>query len=510
MRIALRSSDALWLALPLLAVHCTSSTVAQDGGTADSGSPPASDAAVEAASTDGGRAGDAPTTDAADAAPEAAVCPPSVDAGVNSYTADDPNIQYYGRVDTTNAKQPKFAASAVTVRAKFQGTALSVMFQDENRSGSFNFFDVIVDDLPAVKITPAVGKKLYDATPPGMCDGVHTVTFTKRTEADTGLTTFLGFTFTGTIVPPDPKPTRRIEIIGDSITCGAGVEATSSGAPECSQNGLLDLGNPQAGYGQGVENGYLAFGPVLARALDAEWHVTCASGIGLVRSYYSRGDQRPMPQVYDLLYPENAASAPTWDTSLFKPDVIVVALGTNDFSRDSAPVNGATAYRDSMDPAVLVRQGYVPFINQLATYYPGVTVVLVSSPILGDMYPTATDMQLTQHRTAIAETAAYYAGDGGLPPYQTSPDGGISADGGDGGATSDGAVADAGSPADAGDGGAIAEGGAAVDAGPPNVRVYAAVVDKVTGTGCGGHPSVSQQAAAAAQIETVIRSAMNW
>ncbi|MBV9950018.1 MAG: hypothetical protein JOZ69_24470 [Myxococcales bacterium] len=480
--------------LSLIAVGCSASSPAADGGT-----PP--DGGEAEAGRPKGTAGNADATAATDAtgdAPAEAACPPGVDAGVNTYAPDDPNIQYSGRFDMTNPKTPRFAASSAYITAKFRGTAVSVMFLDENRSGSFNFFDVIVDDLPPVKITPVVGKRLYDATPPGLCDGVHTVTFVKRTEADTGMATFQGFAFTGTILAPDPKPARRIEIIGDSITCGAGVEAMGTAAPECNQNGLVNLGNPQPGYGQGVENGYLAYGSVLARTLRAEWHVTCASGIGLVRNYYSRGDQRPMPQIYPLLFPENLTSTTTWDTSLFVPDVIVIGLGTNDFSRDDAPVNGAASYRAPMDRATLVRQGYVPFIDRLAAAYPGVSVVLVSSPILGDMYPTPTDLQLSEHRAAIQDVVAYYAGDAGLPPL---PEAGAAAD--TGGPGEGGAPTDASATVGA-------EAGVPADAGTPNVHVYAAVVDKVSGTGCGGHPSVQQQAAAAAQIATVIQAAVHW
>jgi lysophospholipase L1-like esterase len=262
-------------------------------------------------------------------------------------------------------------------------------------------------------------------------------------------------------------------LIGDSITCGSGVEATSTNAPECMQNGLFTrmvggVLTPQMGYGQGVENGNLAYGPVLARQLNAEWHITCAGGIGLVRNYYNR-DSRTMPDVYDLMYPEDTAATPAWDTTQFTPDVIVLALGTNDFSRESGDPNNPRAPMPvlSVDGGVGLVDGYIQFIDRLAGYYPGVSVVLVSSPILGNAYPTPTDMQLSDHATAINDVVSYYAPDGGT----TVRDGGRS-----------------------------------------NVHVSAAILDKLlpSGTGCGGHPGVAQQTAAAAKIVPVIKAAMNW
>ena len=462
--------------VPLVA-GCSSTT--PQGPGPDSGAGDATfDSAVADAGVDaieeGGAGSDAGGPEATGGGADASCAASTSDAGLTTYGPDNPAIRYTGRVDFADPTHPKFAASAVYVTTKFEGSAVKVNFSDQNLNGGFNFFDVTVDDFPALKIVPKVGVSSYDATPAGLCRGVHSVTVVKRTEADVGFTTFLGFGFDGPIMPPDPVgdggTARRIEIIGDSITCGAGIEATSTTASECSSNGLSNLiGMPISGYGQGVENGRLAYGPVLARALGAEWHVTCAGGIGLVRNYYSRGDQRTMPTIYPFLYPEDTSSTTLWDPmhDQWVPDVIVIGLGTNDFSRDSGDPSNPRPPMPvvGIDGGVGLVDGYIAFIDRLASYYPGVRVVLVSSPILGDMYPTPSDMQLSDHRQAIADVVAYFGPDGGAAP---------------------------------------------VDGGRPSVQVYAALVDKVSGTGCGGHPGIAQQAAAANQIGSVIKAAMGW
>jgi hypothetical protein len=197
---------------------------------------------------------------------------------------------------------------------------------------------------------------------------------------------------------------------------------------------------------------------VAAKALNAQWHVICAGGIGLLRNYWSRAasDPRTMPQVYLSLYPETASNTMMWDPkqNQWTPDVIMIGLGTNDFSV-AADDDGGT--RAPMTPGAF-KVGLISFIATLEGYYPGVTVVIVSSPILGDMYPTPSDMQLTDDRGAVQAVTDYYA-----------------------------------------------------DAGDSNVRVYAAMVNSVSGIGCGGHPNVAQQAAAATKtIVPVIKAAMNW
>jgi lysophospholipase L1-like esterase len=474
------------LTLALLALRCSSggSTPSADAGASDAG-------ASDAGASDAGE-GDADA--AAGAQPTGCTFDPGFDGGKRTFGPFDPNIQIVGRVDLTQpSKRPRFSASAASITAKFMGDSVAVRLFDENRGGSFNLFEAVVDNYPPVELIAAnidqaqtqvvfpVNVVDDAGAPAALPCGTHTITVVKRTEADTGWTEFGGFDF-AEILPPDPILTRKIEIIGDSITCGAGVEANGVSAGSCSSNGFVDSkGNPVAGYGQGVENGYVAYGPVLARQLNAAWHVTCASGIGLVRSYWSRGDQTPMPGIYPFLFPEdemtNKAPWPTtqWatqgDASLSgTPDVIVIGLGTNDFSRDGPPgPDGGTQLRDPMpvgsvldagldaasDAGETLEQGYVQFIDQLKGYFQGVHVVLISSPILGDMYPTPTDMQLTQHAQAIQDVSAYYAND-------------------------------------------------------PNVHVDFVVLPKVLGTGCGGHPGVAQQASAATAIATKIKSIMSW
>jgi GNAT superfamily N-acetyltransferase len=185
------------------------------------------------------------------------------------YAPDDPNILYTGRIDFSNAKEPKFSAPAVYIRARFRGTGVSVLLEDEFKWGTNrNYFDAVIDDNTVVKIAPEQGVTRYEAAS-GLPNAEHTITLVKRTEASIGYSKFLGFEFDGEILPPPEKPARRIEFIGDSITAGAGIEADNNSA-ECQADG----------WGQPYNNARLAYGPVLARSLGTEYHVSAVSGIG--------------------------------------------------------------------------------------------------------------------------------------------------------------------------------------------------------------------------------------
>src|ERR1700730_9317273 len=118
----------------------------------------------------------------------------SVDTGppdtmIRVYAADDPNIQYTGRIDFTNPKIPKYSVGGVYIAARFLGTAVSVSLKDEFRYGMYrNYYDAILDGAFVVEIKPQQG--LTDAgtlivdypIAAGLPYGEHVIAIVKRTE----------------------------------------------------------------------------------------------------------------------------------------------------------------------------------------------------------------------------------------------------------------------------------------------------------------------------------------
>jgi hypothetical protein len=153
---------------------------------------------------------------------------------------------------------------------------------------------------------------------------------------------------------------------------------------------------------------------VAASILNAEYHISAVSGIGLVRNYSFQYDKRPMPEVYDSLFFEQVAS-PAWDPQRFVPDAVVIALGTNDFSPG-----------DSDRPIMKVEDfvnAYVQFINKLRGYFPNADIFCVSSPMLGDGWPTAEYKSATDQKASITEVVTQFnqKGDTKVFKHFTSP-----------------------------------------------------------------------------------------
>lgn len=137
---------------------------------------------------------------------------------------------------------------------------------------------------------------------------------------------------TDKLCPPPAAKERKMEIIGDSITCGYGVEAESELQP----------------FHTETENPAKSYSLLTAKALGAEANLVSWSGNGIVSGYVEETAAAPsdkwlMPEVYrytdisgsHTLFGDDESKAEQWekwDFSRFVPDAVLINLGTNDCS----------------------------------------------------------------------------------------------------------------------------------------------------------------------------------
>ena len=299
------------------------------------------------------------------------------DTTLRTVTPDDTaHLLYSGRMDFTDPTRPVYAAPGASVTAKFTGVSISVMFQDAMRGQ--NYYDVIVDGTQTFLIQPLSGKTKYDVVPnaaqniPPLDYKEHTVVFVKRTETSQGSVTFLGFEFGGPPSPAPARPTRKLEIIGDSITAGSGVEP-----------GLNQV-NCNTASGNAAQNAYLTYGAELARNLNAEWYITAAGGRGVFENYEC-GSADTLPAGYDHMNQRDLTS-PLWDHTKYVPDAIIIDLGTNDFSPDNCDKPPISPACDPVKYQSLI-SAFEAFVTKLRGYYGSAHIFLTSSPMLTDDWP---------------------------------------------------------------------------------------------------------------------------
>jgi lysophospholipase L1-like esterase len=256
-------------------------------------------------------------------------------------------VQRVGRFDESDPSAASFGWSGSAVVARFEGTGVQL-----GLDGSPNQFAVVIDGAVASTLKTTSSGRSYTVAS-GLSSGAHDLVVWRRTEGNQGENRYLGLSVTGgQLLAPPTRPDRRIEIYGDSISAGYGIEGKGPNCP----------------FSQDTENNYLAFGSVAARALGADVHAIVWSGIGMYRNYGVSGKSSDaMPAVYARTLPNVSAS--TWSFSSWQPHAVVVNLGTND-----ASTNG--------DPGAPYRDAYLTFVRNLRERYPDTFFVLTIGPML--------------------------------------------------------------------------------------------------------------------------------
>ena len=281
---------------------------------------------------------------------------------INFYKGNHQFIQYTGRVDFSDAEKPKFWASGAYLLIKFSGTFCNLQINDQMLYGTvLNYLEIKVDNQPAYRIQ-LKGKENTISLAKNLSIGSHTIVICKNTEPDNGFVQILGFECEK-LLKPAPMQKRKMEFIGDSMTCGAGSEESEI---KC-ENGQW--------YDQ--HNTYLAYGPVTARSLNARWQLSSVSGIGLIHSCCNK--KTLMPQVFDKI--NMAKDTIAWDFKRYQADLVTVCLGQNDGIQDST----------------LFVNAYVNFANNLRKYYPKAKLIFLSSP----MADTTLKTVLVNYITAV-------------------------------------------------------------------------------------------------------------
>lgn len=130
----------------------------------------------------------------------------------------------------------------------------------------------------------------------------------------------------GASIKPTAAKKHKIEYIGDSITCGYGV----------------DDEDKDHNFSTSTEDVTKSYSYKTAQTLDADYSMFSISGYGIISGYTDDGTkhgEQTIPQYYESLgfsYGSFAGNKEPqslkWDFKNFEPELIVINLGTNDCS----------------------------------------------------------------------------------------------------------------------------------------------------------------------------------
>ncbi len=237
-----------------------------------------------------------------------------------TYRADSEQIRWVGRVDVTAEGEVKFDWSGTYADMVLCGSKLTMEVSDSG----LNYFNVIVDGRQH-SVVKTEGAEPHNVVLFEGENGEYNIRLQRRTEGFNGLTTVFSFTTDGVLVEGrNLAKGRHIEFVGDSLTAGYGTDSASGSEP----------------YTAETQNCNLAYGCYIARYFDADYNLVAHSGQGLVRNY---GDEKStsdytMRERYGLLFDEaDKDRLYNFRRQSYIPDLVVIFLGTNDFSTKPWP-----------------------------------------------------------------------------------------------------------------------------------------------------------------------------
>ena len=274
----------------------------------------------------------------------------------------DNRIQYTGRISFANPERPAWNFPGIQIAAAFEGTSLKMLAKP--RSG---YFMAQIDRGEPFKVAFTGEKDSLVTLATALPEGRHQVRLMYAIEGYEFYPEFWGFVLDeGRQLCQAPAlPSRKIEFVGNSITCGYGNEGT----------------NKEEHFDYATENHYYSYDAITSRALQAQHWVVARSGIGAYRNYgeAKAGSPNSCMQVqYEYtgyapdakLRQRGGFDSERWDFSRCQPDVVCINLGTNDLSTNNYDLK-------------LLKQGYQRLLQMVRQHNPKAKVVFLCGSMLG-------------------------------------------------------------------------------------------------------------------------------
>ena len=307
----------------------------------------------------------------------------------------DQHIQYTGRISFTHPDRPAWNFPGVQIIAAFEGTSLRMIAKPHS-----GYFMAQIDEAEPFKVAFRGERDSVVTLATALPDGRHLVRLMYVIEGYEFFPEFWGFVLDKgrQLIDAPVLPSRKIEFIGNSITCGY-----------CNE-GL----KKEEGFNYATENHYYSYASITARNLEAQHWVVARSGIGVYRNYNGPKAGNPesnMPVQYEYtgyawkpeLRQEATFLREKWDFNRYQPDVVCINLGTNDISTPNYDV-------------ALLKQGYQKLLKMVRQHNPKAKIVFLTGSMLYNQ-----ELQLAKQVLDEVAAEAKKAGDKEVYRFDMTP-----------------------------------------------------------------------------------------
>ncbi len=268
-------------------------------------------------------------------------------------------ITYHGRTVMNAQNEVDLISSAAYAELQFGGEMCAISLINHAPPTDYNYVAIELDNkymgrfkVSGTSPTPLSIKAEKKAD-------WHQLRIYKATESQNGVVTVQNIRALRLKTEPVLSQ-KRIEFIGNSITCGMGNDVED-----------IPCGNGSKWYDQ--HNAYWSYAAQVARVLNVDFTLSAISGAGIYRNWNS--DEPTVPQQYQRTYLK-LDSVQQWDFSRNTPDIVTIALGTNDLS-----MGDGKKTRLPFDSTVYITT-YIDFIKTIYNNYPNAQIVLLNSPMV--------------------------------------------------------------------------------------------------------------------------------
>ncbi|MBQ9948374.1 MAG: GDSL family lipase [Oscillospiraceae bacterium] len=309
-----------------------------------------------------------------------------------TYNLTSENVKLIGRTVENNGTL-WLALSASGVEFTFTGTKLTLNIAGDNNVSAGKDkqarFAVYIDGEKTLDTQVDAAEKAYDIFTADEAKEV-TVKILKLSEAAESIMGIRSIEATGSELKPTAEKDLKIEFIGDSITCGYGVD------DEVKENH----------FSTSTEDATKAYAYKTAVALDADYSLVSYSGHGII-SGYTDNDKKVTSQLVPPVYekfaktytvsPEFNPMEIDWDFSRFVPDFIVINLGTNDASYCGNHKDRVTEYAEK----------YTEFIKKVREHNPDAHIICALG-VMGDSLYKGVQMAVKAYTEETGDAKVSY------------------------------------------------------------------------------------------------------